>query len=166
MYLNDMKEIKFIADVMLGKLAKWLRIVGIDVLYDNKITDEELIYISNQEKRILLTRDKKLSFDKRLKEVIFIENELIDKQIKEFFEKTKIRPDNLFSRCIICNEELMKVVDKKEIKSKVPVYTYLTHNDFSICKRCGKLYWKGTHRDNMKRKIDKLIFQSAYQGKK
>lgn len=166
MYLSDMKEVKFIADVMLGKLVKWLRVIGIDVLYDNKITDEELIYISNQEKRVLLTRDKRLSFDKRLKEVIFIENELIDEQIKEFFEKTKIRPDKLFSRCIICNKELIKVVDKNEIKGKVPIYTYLTHNDFSICNRCGKVYWKGTHRDNMKKKIDELILQNAYQNNK
>ncbi len=160
----DVKGEKFIADVMLGKLAKWLRIIGIDVLYDNKITDEELINISNSDNRIILTRDKKLSINKRAKEVIFIENEIIDNQIKEFFEKTKIIPDRLFSRCIICNSQLEKVSNKMEVKGKVPIYIYLTHNEFSICNKCGKIYWKGTHRDNMKNKINKLVIENVMQS--
>jgi uncharacterized protein with PIN domain len=158
-----MVENKFIADVMLGRLAKWLRIAGIDVLYNNKFTDEQLIAISEIEKRTILTRDKQLAFDKKAKEIIFIENELIDKQIKEFFEKTNMKLKKPFTRCIICNQELEKIKDKTEVRNKVPAYTYLTKKEFSICKKCGKIYWKGTHRDNMKKKLDELIFQLQMQ---
>jgi len=148
---------KFIADIMLGKLAKWLRIVGIDVIYSNKMNDEELIKISLNTDRILLTRDRKLSEDKRLKKIIMIENEHIEEQFKEFFEKTKISPSKLFSRCLICNEPLQIVEDKRMIKDKVPKYTYLTNDVFSICQKCGKIYWKGTHRENMEKRLKELF---------
>ncbi|OGF67425.1 MAG: hypothetical protein A2Y62_15820 [Candidatus Fischerbacteria bacterium RBG_13_37_8] len=150
---------KFIADVMLGKLAKWLRIAGIDVLYNNKNNDDQLVIISNNQKRILLTRDRKLAVDKRLKEVILIENELIDKQLKEFFEKTHYKELDFFTRCILCNEMLEVVIKKHEIKEKVPIYTYLTHDEFSICNKCGRIFWKGTHRNNMKRKFEELLIE-------
>lgn len=142
---------------MLGKLAKWLRIAGIDVLYDNTKDDEELIVISNKQQRALLTRDRRLSVDKRLKEAILIENENIDKQLREFFKKTQIKTINLFSRCLICNEMLENVQDKHEIRSNVPIYTFLTHEEFSVCKKCGRTYWKGTHRDNMKKKLEEVL---------
>lgn len=148
---------KFIADIMLGKLAKWLRIAGIDVLYSNKMNDEDLIKLSLKTDRILLTRDRKLSEDKRLRKIVMIENEHIEEQLKEFFEKTKICPSKLFSRCLICNEPLQIIEDKRIIKDKVPKYTYLTNDVFSICQKCDKIYWKGTHRENMEKRIRELL---------
>ena len=145
---------KYIADVMLGKLAKWLRIAGIDVLYCNKIDDEDLIKISVKENRILLTRDHKLAIDKKMNKAIIIENQFIDAQLKEFFMKTELTPTDFFSRCLLCNEPLKVIVDKSTIQDRVPPFTYKTHNEFSICVKCDKIYWKGTHRENMIKKFD------------
>jgi len=148
---------KFVADVMLGKLARWLRVAGIDVLYNNTIADEELIIITQEQNRVLLTRDRKLAVDKKVKEAIMIDNQLIDAQLKEFFMKTHLVPDNFFTRCLLCNEVLQEIPDKSIIQERVPPFIYKTHNEFSICIKCDKIYWKGTHRDNMIKKFDTII---------
>src|SRR5512135_2253285 len=83
---SDGSSPRFVADVMLGRLAKWLRIAGFDVLYSNKYADDELIAISNLEKRVLLSRDTRLLIRKPVREFIFIDSEDIQKQIRLVFE--------------------------------------------------------------------------------
>ena len=78
--------LRFVADVMLGRLAKWLRLAGFDVLYSNRFSDDELIEISNRERRVLLSRDTRLLIRKPVRAFIFIDSEDIQKQIRIVFE--------------------------------------------------------------------------------
>lgn len=168
---------KFIADEMLGKLTKYLRMFNIDVLYFSKISDEEIIEKSRVENRIIITRDTRLIKRKYFKnnKYVFIEENLIFEQLKSFnryfklwnqkkfdSEQNSEKSDScksnlhLFSRCLCCNEILM-AVEKEMIKDNVPEYVYKTEENFKICNKCNKIYWKATHYQNMLKRL-KLLF--------
>lgn len=144
---------RFIADVMLGSLSRWLRLFGFDTLYRNDYTDKELIKLSLQEDRILLTRDNALARSKLLKKVLLIQSEEIREQIIEVLSKIEISLDllSLKPRCPVCNGET-ESIKKEEIKGEIPDYVLFSSQEFIICKSCGKIYWHGTHKE----KIDKI----------
>ncbi len=146
---------KFLCDEMLGKLAKWLRIIGYDVLYLKNMEDEEIIENSAREGRILLTRDKKLA--KKFKTSLYIEEKDIDGQIKRVVEAFRISIDekNFLSRCTICNLPIEKI-EKEKVKGKVPENVFESMKEFWICRNCGRIYWAGSHWKNMKEKIEKV----------
>ncbi|MCX8033790.1 MAG: Mut7-C RNAse domain-containing protein [Thermodesulfovibrio sp.] len=153
---------KFVADVMLGSLSRWLRLFGFDTLYSNNFKDFELIKISLQEGRILLTKDRILAKSKLLKEVIFINSEHIDEQLKEVFLYLKDKKFDIKSnshRCPVCNGE-MREIAKEQIINEIPDYIAMTIDEFYICDSCGKIYWQGSHKekiDEMREKILKSI---------
>ncbi|MEM1513453.1 MAG: Mut7-C RNAse domain-containing protein [Candidatus Thermoplasmatota archaeon] len=146
---------KFLCDEMLGRLAKWLRIMGYDVLYLKNMEDEKIVEKAIKEDRILITRDKKLA--KKFKNSLYIEEKDINEQIKKVVEKLKIRIDeeNFLSRCTICNIEIEKI-EKEKVKGKVPDNVFENMSEFWICKKCGRIYWAGTHWKNMKEKIEEI----------
>lgn len=151
-------NIKFIADVMLGKLAKWLRILGFDVFYQNNIEDSKIIEISERENRIILSRDKKLISlaVKNSLECVYIESDFVNQQLRQIFNIFKPNPINILTRCIKCNN-LLKDVEKDEIEALVPNFIYNTHSKFSICRKCKKVYWKGSHINKIEDVIKKLL---------
>ena len=136
---------KFIADSMLGRLAKWLRLFGYDTVYFKGKTDSELIYESIKQRRIILTRDAKISKSKPLK-IIFIKSENFKDQIRQAAEELGIKFDGKrrFTRCAECNCEL-GVISKEKVKNAVPEYIYDTCSKFSFCPECKKIYWEGSH---------------------
>lgn len=153
---------KFVVDVMLGSLSRWLRLFGFDTLYSNRLKDSELIRFSLQEERILLTKDRLLSKSKMLKDVLFVNSEKLEEQLIEVFLYLK---DKDFSiplksyRCPVCNGE-MKVVSKEEVFNKVPDYVVMNMDEFHMCSLCKKIYWQGSHKekiDEMREKILKRI---------
>src|SRR5512136_3028751 len=94
---------RFVADVMVGRLAKWLRIAGFDVLYSNRFSDDELIEISNRDGRILLSRDTRLLVRKPVHEFIFLESQDIETQIRQVLDTLHIRSLSfLLTRCLAC----------------------------------------------------------------
>ena len=137
---------------MLGKLAKWLRILGFDTLYYNEIDDDRLLAIAEKENRILLTRDTRI---KRMKKagIIFIEDDHWREQLKQFLKAFPVEKSDLFSRCLICNRELLEI-KKEKVKEKVPPYVYQSQENFSCCPGCGKIYWSATHYERMR---DELV---------
>lgn len=146
---------KFIADDMLGKLAKWLRILGYDTVYYQTQNDNELIEIAHQENRILLTRDTQLSRN-WLVPTLLIKKETIEEQLKEVIQRFKLEIENaLFSRCPKCNT-LLREIKKDEIKDKIPEFVYQTYNEFWTCPTCKRYYWAGTHWMNIKAKVKNL----------
>lgn len=146
---------KFIADNMLGKLAKWLRLLGYDTLYYRTQNDNELIEIAHQENRTLLTRDTQLSRN-WLVPTLLIKKETIDEQLKEVIHKFNLDIENtLFSRCPKCNT-LLREMKKDEIKDKIPEFVYQTYNEFWTCPTCHRYYWSGTHWLNIKAKVKNL----------
>jgi len=149
---------KFLCDQMLGTLAKWLRIYGFDTFYANyKISDEELIKISKDEKRVLISRDKELIQMAKRENIKTIELKTIDidGQIKVVLNDMDFDKSQILSRCIICNSEV-EVIDKNEIKEKVPKKVFENNEEFWHCKSCNKIYWRGSHFEKMIEKINNL----------
>ncbi|RLD15953.1 MAG: hypothetical protein DRI36_06410 [Caldiserica bacterium] len=137
---------KFLVDNMLGRLGRWLRLLGIDAKQVKRnSTYDEIIFTSLNERRILLTRSKKIS-KHRVYGIYYVKNEDLRKQLKEVIENfnIKIDEDKIFSRCIICNEEL-KRIEKEKVKGEVPNYVYQTRDEFYTCPSCKKIFWEGTH---------------------
>jgi uncharacterized protein len=148
---------RFVADVMLGRLAKWLLIAGFDVLYSNKFTDDELIAISNREGRVLLSRDTRLLIRKPVKEFIFIDSEAIQKQIRIVFETMRISSlDSPLGRCLSCNEALIEA-QRESVRELVPEFVYMTQSRFKLCPACRKIFWAGTHRNAVVQTLQKLL---------
>ncbi|MCZ6877882.1 MAG: Mut7-C RNAse domain-containing protein, partial [Acidobacteria bacterium] len=120
---------KFLADIMLGSLARWLRILGYDTAYDNRIEDDEIIERCRREGRIALTRDRRLTQRSRLRGYLLIEHEELFEQIREVLKAIdhEISPNRLLSRCLDCNS-LLESVDKEAIRLQVPAYVFKTHS--------------------------------------
>lgn len=147
---------QFIADNMLGKLAKWLRFLGYDVLYPRTIDDNELIELSKSQERYILTRDRELSKRKGLK-VLFIPSDQVDIQLKQVIEEFNLKYDSLaFNRCPECNHLLDKI-DKSLVVDKVPVGVFERQDKFWVCGNCNRYYWQGSHYEKIKQKLNELF---------
>ncbi len=131
------------ADVMLGKLAKWLRILGYDTLYDRQASDRELIELAAREDRILLTSDRELLRHRKAQK-FFISSAGWQDQLKEVTAEFGFNRDSLFTRCVECNSRL-ECINKEQAKGKVPAYVYEAQAEFVGCPICQKIYWEGTH---------------------
>lgn len=146
---EPLRETKFIIDVHLGKLAKNLRMLGFDTLYSNKYTDSRIAEISSAENRIVLTRDRGLLKRSIITRGYIVRSDSPNEQLNEILDRFDLkRRTNKFSRCIDCNGILVKV-DKKEIISKLKPKTIKYFDEFKCCYDCGKIYWKGSHYNNM-----------------
>lgn len=157
------EEIKFLADRMLGRLVKWLRILGFDTAYPSFDDDLSLILTARQEGRILLTRDTNLIKRRNICDFLFIKGDHWEEQLAGIIKGLKLEIDlnsKIFSRCSLCNT-LTKEVDKKEAKLHVPPYVFLTQDRFVYCPSCKKYYWRGTHWQRMVKKIKKLSFNKS-----
>jgi hypothetical protein len=147
---------KFLVDAMLGKLAKWLRILGYDTIYVKSADDTELIRRARLENRILLTRDKLLAKN-WIVQTLFIKSEVVDEQLLQVIKRFRLKWDNsIFSRCPLCNTQLIEIDTPHEIKDKVPEFVFNTYSEFWKCVTCNKIYWSGTHWNNIKTKVAKL----------
>jgi uncharacterized protein with PIN domain len=147
-----MSEINFIADVMLGKLARWLRILGFDVIYSNTLDDDEIIRLAELENRIILTRDTRLVARRFQARSLFIESNDSREQVRQVVRALELADFKVFSRCLECNT-LLREVDKEAVFEKVPPFVYLTQNRFAICPTCDRVYWRGTHADEMLKRL-------------
>jgi uncharacterized protein with PIN domain len=143
---------------MLGTLTKWLRIFGFDTLFaDTSMHDNELLSLSKDEKRILITRDKNLTFSARREnvKVIEISSTDLDDQLKHVLKNVKIDEKMFLSRCILCNS-LVEETGREKVKKNVPERVFEENEKFWYCKKCDKVYWKGSHFENMIQKIKQL----------
>jgi len=147
-----MAEIKFIADVMVGKLARWLRVLGFDVAYSNKYDDDEILRIGAEDNRIILTRDNPLAARVRDSRCLFIESDDYKEQIQQVLRSFDLKDFAVFSRCLECNS-LLADVDKEAVFNDVPPYVYLTQDRFARCPSCHRIYWHGTHADEMLKRL-------------
>lgn len=134
---------RFVADTMLGRLARWLRLLGFDVLYPKNMDDKELLKFTDE--RIVLTRDKELGGKEN---VFLIKSVRIDEQLKQVINELKLEIRNPLSRCSVCNQILIEA-DKKSVKNVVPERICNNHIIFWRCPDCNKIYWKGSHYDKI-----------------
>ena len=154
---HQMENPRFVADVMLGRLAKWLRIAGFDALYSNRFTDDELIAISNLEGRVLLSRDTRLLIRKPVREFIFLGSQDLQGQIRQVFRTLHISClKSPLTRCLSCNEALVET-PRDSVRGRVPPFIYRTQSYFKSCPACGKIFWAGTHRSAVIQTLEKLL---------
>lgn len=148
---------KFLLTRELGRLSKWLRILGFDAAYFNQDNISSLIIQALRDNRIIITRNHRLPKSCGIK-IVLIKAEKIKEQVSEVLKALKITPgsDMMFSRCIICNAELVGI-DKEKIKDKVPEYVFKTQQDFITCPKCNRLYWQGTHWGNVQNTLKGII---------
>jgi hypothetical protein len=151
---------KFILTKELGRLAKWLRILGFDTVYFNQDNLSSLIIQSLRDERIILTRNQRLPQARGLK-IVLIKHEKIKDQVAEILRTLEIKPDlkMMFSRCILCNVELTEIA-KEKVKDKVPEYVFKTQEDFITCPKCQRIYWQGTHWGNVQKTLDEIKWSS------
>lgn len=149
--------VTFIADCMLGKLAKWLRILGFDVLYFSKIEDNELVRIAVRDGRVLLTRDTKLAGRARTVRTLFILSEKWEDQVRQVLDVFSLRDEAApHSRCIACNIAL-KPLSRERARNLVAPFVLERGREFALCPGCGRVYWQGTHLEDMKERIATLL---------
>jgi uncharacterized protein len=139
---------KFVADVMLGRLARMMRFHGYDVEYDNKATDEQLLQRSRY--RILLTKDRELHQRANRLNVYFVQNVGAKKQLIEI--QNQFPDQQKETRCIECNEKL-RVVRKQKVAHLVPPFIFQQQKRFLQCPQCARIYWMGTHYQQMMRML-------------
>lgn len=149
---------KLILTKELGRLTKWLRILGFDAAYFKQENCASLIIQALRDSRVILTRNQKLPKSGGVK-IVLIRGEKIREQIQEAIKQLNIKPDpeTMFTRCILCNEELIDI-DKGKVKDKVPEYVFNTQEDFITCPKCQRIYWQGTHWG----KVQKILNEIGY----
>ena len=147
---------RFILTQELGRLAKWLRLLGFDAEYFPENNASSLIIQALRDERIILTRNSHLPKSKGLK-IVLLDSEKIKEQVAEVTKKLHILPDKdkLFTRCLLCNAELQGI-DKEKVKGKVPEYVFKTQQHFITCPRCNRIYWQGTHWGNVEKTLKEI----------
>lgn len=146
--------IRFFADDMAGKLARWLRLTGWDCAYERSISDGELIRRAQQEARVVLTRDTRLAVQHPRLRVFLLDSENPVAQLNQV--RLAFGLDlrkNLFTRCLEDNS-LVHPVRREEVEALVPPYVFETKTEFYRCPTCGRIYWEGSHRDSMLRRLE------------
>lgn len=140
------REARFFADAMLGRLATWMRILGLDVEYEPDIEDSVLAARARGEGRLILTRDTRLVKRRGVRECcLLIESDHVGEQIAQVVGSFGITASRLLTRCLRCNMPL-KGVKRASVEALVPRYVYETESRFSICPGCSRVYWGGTHK--------------------
>jgi uncharacterized protein len=138
-------EPRFVADKMLGRLARWLRLLGFDVLYGPNFSGRGLFEAARRDGRTVLTRDRRCLRDPDRPELVFVESDLFREQLRQVVDACGLDPfARLFQRCVECNGEL-ETVDRDAAAGKVPPYVLETQPEFLRCRRCAHLYWQATH---------------------
>jgi hypothetical protein len=144
----------FIADAMLGRLARWLRFLGYDVLYCRDIEDREIVRTARQTGRILLTRDRDIVRDFSVHHLL-IRSEHLKEQLAEVLREYP--PGNRSSRCMRCNGQLEEVREKEELVNEVPEHLFHSVDSFQRCQACGSIYWKGSHYSRMLKSVREIL---------
>ena len=146
--------VRFLADAMLGRLARYLRFLGYDVLYLRDIEDREVVRIARKEERILLTRDTELVKTFRIPNIL-INSDHVEQQVIQVVSRYPLSGTR--SRCLRCNSELQDVADPCTVRDVVPEHVYHSARSFLRCPGCGSIYWEGSHYSRMRERLENIL---------
>ena len=158
---DTISEIRFIVDHNVGKLTKWLRMMGYDSLFFNGSDDSDMVKQALTEDRIILTRDteimkRRVITNGRL-EAVLIKSENPEHQMQQLMAiidfKQQLRP---FTLCLECNQPLV-ARSPEDVADHVPPYVYKTQKQYMECPSCHRIYWQGTHWEAMTRRLKQLL---------
>lgn len=133
---------------MLGRLTRWLRVLGYDTVFAPDTDDTELLRRARAEGRVLLTADHALAARRGARTLLIKAQDLAD-QLRQVRDALGPPPGAGFSRCVACNGEL-ELADKSALVDRVPPYVFATQQEFHRCPDCGRIYWPGTHVEHMR----------------
>ncbi|HVN63472.1 MAG TPA: Mut7-C RNAse domain-containing protein [Candidatus Binataceae bacterium] len=144
---------RFAADRMVIRLARWLRLLGADVISDPDIGGAELLNRARAERRILLTRDKRL---RTAPDALFIASNDLRGQLAQVIHHFRIDPrSGALTRCSLCNQPLISV-PKEAVARRVPPFVFASNERFAECERCGRIYWTATHPERINAMLDSM----------
>jgi len=148
---------KFIADRMLGKLAKELRMLGYDTVYYRGEDAYPLIKLAREEGRVILTRTTKLTPKRPEDRIVRIMEDKPSFQLRELIQIKiiSLHDETPFTRCLVCNI-LLNEMPREEAEGKVPDFIFYQRKEFFRCPQCSRIYWQGSHQDHMQKKIEEL----------
>ena len=154
---------RFVADCMVGTLAKWLRAFGFDVVYHPFAEDRELTHAARLRGAVLLTRDTGLRHVEGVR-VLFIGSGHVQKQLQQVVAEAPLdlalaQP---LTRCTACNGEL-RTASRAQVWERIPPFIYLTRERYAACPECGRVYWSGTHVARLLDRLAALRAQAARQ---
>ena len=148
---------RFVVDCMLGKLAKWLKILGFDTVYFSRAEDELLVEVARRQRRILLTRDHSLLKKLDERRSLLIESEAWRDQVRQVLQAfslwEKVKP---FSRCLHCNVRLKRLA-RPNARYLVSSFVYEKGKRFALCPQCGRVFWQGTHFQDMEQQLTAIF---------
>lgn len=161
---DPLRNTRFVLDGHLGKLARLLRMLGFDSLYRPDFEDPEIVLAASEEKRIILTRDVELLKANAVTHGYWVRSISPHQQVREILDRfdllSRIQP---FRRCMVCNASISRV-DKDAIVQSLPEKVRERHDEFYRCAGCEKVYWKGTHYQDMMDQIQQLSRNSVKGG--
>ncbi len=145
------EPLRFVLDVHLGKLAKYLRMLGIDSLYEKETDDRTLIHHAYLEARILLSKDRLLIESVLPAGAYIVRSNHAGEQLREVLRRFDLKSAAVtpLTRCLECNS-LIVSIDKGSVAGKVPEGVFSSFHEFFFCEQCRKIYWKGSHYEHMK----------------
>jgi uncharacterized protein with PIN domain len=154
-------EPRFVLDIHLGRLTAYLRMLGFDCIYQADFDDAQLAEIAGQEKRILLSRDRRLLMRKSVTDGYCLRSldslEQLTEAVRRFDLAHRVIP---FHRCLRCNH-LLEPVSKEAVMDRLEPLTKRYFDEFHICPACGQIYWKGSHYDKMQKLVEKIEEQNT-----
>ena len=148
---------QFAADRMLGRLARWLRIIGQDVVQGRHLWGRGLVRAAAQERRVILTRDRRV-WRRNPDRCIFIRDDHFRGQLRQVVDACGLDPfAALLTRCVECNG-LLRPVARERVEAAVPAYVFETQETFSLCPGCRRVFWPATHRQRMVDELARMGF--------
>ncbi len=149
-----LRESRFIADVHLGSLARNLRLLGFDTIWERDLDDEAIIAIAARERRIILTRDKGILKNGRVTHGHWLRSTDASAQLEEVIRALDLAGNiHPYTRCMECNGEL-EPIERSEAAPSVPLQVFLVYRDFKRCARCRRVYWKGSHFERLNEVVE------------
>jgi uncharacterized protein with PIN domain len=152
-------EHRFVVDINVGRLAKWLRVMGYDTVFPRGGNDNDLVRIALREGRVLVTRDAGISARRAARQeqmrMVYILDHDLRSQLRQLVRDLNLDLEGGFSRCVLCNEPLHPV-EREVVADRLPPYVFRSHQHFMECPQCSRLYWRGTHWSAMIAELDQV----------
>lgn len=149
--MSDPPFPRLLADGMLGRLARWLRILGYDTAYDPRLDDNELVRRARAEGRWVLTRDRELAGRRGVRSLL-IESEDLASQLAQVRSQLGRARESPFSRCPVCNT-VLEEASLEQVQGRVPHFILRSHSRFRRCPSCDRIYWPGSHWRRMQERV-------------
>ena len=151
---------KFIVDANVGKLARWLRMLGYDTIFMSDIDDGVFVDIGLKEERVLLTKDTQIMLRRpvtsgKVRALLTSEDDPKE-QMRQVITEMKLDREREFTLCLECNVPLVPR-SKDEVQDLVPPYVFKTQSQYYQCPGCRRIYWRGTHWEHMNRELEMLM---------